>query len=267
MVFRKVSRRFEQPDTVEAGRPEPGGEFVPECDYEVFRRGNDPAQKKDFLIQVPMVAAVDHGLAQNIFQFTEVDQVTGLRIRSAADRDLKDVIVSMPVRVRAETILLNVPSMALARIKQPMSRIEVHLPRDGDNARLDTGREWIEGSGFVRHGFGRTEEERKAIVLARVVAGKLRRIELGLCYERRYRADAATKLIFPICGAGRFSLEIVSQSWDGAGVLGRMRSGQASAAPLVLRHSARARSTPTQSGDEIPERKLAACGHRRRGVS
>lgn len=33
-----------------------------------------------------------------------------------------------------------------------MSRIEVHLPRDGHDARLDTGREGMAESGFVGHG-------------------------------------------------------------------------------------------------------------------
>ena len=43
VVFRKVAGCFEQLHTVEAGRLEARGDFVPKSDDEVFRRGNDPA--------------------------------------------------------------------------------------------------------------------------------------------------------------------------------------------------------------------------------
>lgn len=153
VIFRKVARRFEQLYTVKTGRLESGREFVPEGDYEVLRRGNDPAQKSDFLIQVPMVAAVDHGRVHNLLQLTEVDQVTSLRIRSAADRDLENVGVAVPVRVRAEPLWSDIPTRALGWIVEPMGRIEVHRPCDRENARLNTGCERMAWSGFFGHGF------------------------------------------------------------------------------------------------------------------
>ena len=149
-----------------------------------------------------MVAAVDHGLVQNILQFSEVDQVTGLRIGRAADRDLEDIIVTMPVRVRTGPILLNVPSTALARIIKPMSRIEVHLPCDGYHARLDTGRAGMAGSGFGGHRLRRMRNGRE-VGLEWSGTERYPPNKRAVCYERRCTADAATSLVFLIGGARR----------------------------------------------------------------
>ena len=83
---------------------------------------------------VAVIALVHHRAVNDPLQLAEVDDVAGDRVGLALERDLKDVIMPVPVRVRAESVLPLIPGETLGRIIQPVRGIEMHLSRDENSA-------------------------------------------------------------------------------------------------------------------------------------
>ena len=67
MVFRKITRRLEQPHAMQATRLQSRSQFVPEGNDEILGRGNDAAQERDLLVQVSVVTPVHDGRVQELF--------------------------------------------------------------------------------------------------------------------------------------------------------------------------------------------------------
>lgn len=109
-------------------------DFVPECDDEILRRRDDAAQEIDLVVQVAVVTLVDDRGVQDALQLGEIDDVARDRIGLPAQGDLEHVIVPVPVRIRAEAILLLVPLEAFRRVVEPVRGIEMHLARDRHHA-------------------------------------------------------------------------------------------------------------------------------------
>ena len=68
--------------------------------------------------------------------------------------NLKDVVVPVPVRVGAKAVVLDVPSLTLRGVVQPVGRVEMNLTSDHDRAleRAHAGCGGFLFGGFLRHG-------------------------------------------------------------------------------------------------------------------
>src|SRR5207249_827261 len=89
-----------------ANLPEPVGaelrrEEVPHDDREVLGRRHPPAKER-VGVQVRMVEALDHGLADDPLELAEVDHHPRLWIDRPPDRDVEHVIVAVSHRGAAE---------------------------------------------------------------------------------------------------------------------------------------------------------------------
>src|SRR2546425_4730344 len=97
-------------DLPETVRAELGRQEVPHRDREVLGRGHAAAEQR-VGVQVRVVEAVDHGLADHPLQLAEVDDHAGLRIDRPVHRDVERVVV--PVRDREP------PEEALVLLARP----------------------------------------------------------------------------------------------------------------------------------------------------
>ena len=118
-------------------------DLLPERDDEVYSRRNDSTQKRDFLVQIVVVAFINDRHVQDPLQLSEIHDVTRFRIRLSAHRDFKNVVVPMPVWIGAQPVLFHVPSLAFRRIMEPMRSVKMNLPGDMNRS--------------TKHLWGRTE--------------------------------------------------------------------------------------------------------------
>jgi len=153
-IFGEVAGRLVKPDGMQPAGGDMRLDLVPEGDHEVFRRGDDAAEKIDLVVQVAMVALVHDDPVQDALQLAEIHDVACLGIGLAAQGNLQHVVVAVPVGVGAEPVAGDVPALAFRGIVEPVGGVEVNLPRDDHRALLGAHGGW-DGfglRGFLRHG-------------------------------------------------------------------------------------------------------------------
>lgn len=92
---------FIHPHAVKLGIAQLGREALPDSDGQVLSRGNAGRKFRDFFVQKTVVHGVEHFAVHRLFELLKVHHEARARIDLTLYRDFEDVVVPMPVRVRA----------------------------------------------------------------------------------------------------------------------------------------------------------------------
>jgi len=93
-------------------------------------------QFRDIVVEMLMVETVGYLLFKNGFKRFQIEEKTALLVNNAADRNLQQIVVPMPVFVAAFSVGLKVLLFGAVRIEEAVSRVELNASGDIDFAWL-----------------------------------------------------------------------------------------------------------------------------------
>src|SRR6476469_127768 len=140
-VFDVVVLGLPQPQATEPAGRAVTIEHPPAGNDAVLGGGIHATHEFDIDVQIAMVDAVDHFALDDRLELTEVDHVPRALVDGAFDRNLEDVVVTVPVRIIALAEERYVFLVGQCGIVQAVRSIEAQPSRDGNNRhRGDRGR-------------------------------------------------------------------------------------------------------------------------------
>ena len=225
-IVGEVSRCLIEPHAMQLPGRDVRLNLVPEGNHQILSRRIDAAQELDLIVQIAMITFVDDRALENALELGEIHDVTGFRIRLSTKRDLEHVVVSMPVRIRAQPVARLIPLLAFRGIVEPVRRVKVHLPGDENGASQHARRGGLLDSGRFRH--GRSEVTTNRPRSMRGLNGRAKSQRLGV--------DATD--VWTLAGAavsnGRFMLSVGFSQHGGLGKGATERAFSLTPTPSVL---------------------------------